>query len=449
LILRTYYITTLGCPKNLVDSEIVAGMLDSAGWQMAPNPLEATLLVVNTCAFVDSAQEESLEALLSAITLKKEGACALVAAAGCLVQRYGHELSRKLPDLDLLVGVRDFHRLVSHIEAVGFSPRHRRLHRLSRSIDMLYDRPRRALEIQHIRYLKIAEGCDCSCGFCTIPSIRGVQHSRPVSLLVAEARSLLSAGAKELIVVAQDTTSYGIDSDGCMLLPTLLKQLAALVKNPEQTWIRVMYLQPYKVSTALIDAMNLPGILPYFDLALQHSSPRVLRSMRRPVPPQGWEPLIDSIRSAIPDAVLRASLLLGHPGETDASFQHLLRFLKTTQLDRVGVFAFSPQEDTPSAALAAPSPDAVDQRMQAVETLLAHQAEEKFKAMRGHQYHFMIDGEGTKPGELTCRPWFDCPEIDWQYTLRTKPVPPGTVIPAHVVGGRAGEVVLSEDKETG
>lgn len=446
--MATYHITTMGCPKNLVDSEIVAEMLDRAGWQMVADPLQAALLVVNTCAFVNDAQEESLEALLSAIALKQEGACEVVVASGCLVQRYGHELARKLPELDLLIGVRDFHRLVSHIEALGLSQRYRRLHRSSRIIAPLYDRPRRPLEARHIRYLKIAEGCDCSCGFCTIPSIRGPQHSRPLSELVAEARALLSAGAKELIVIAQDTTSYGIDTEGRMLLPTLLERLAALLRCPDETWIRVLYLQPYRVSKAIIDAMNLPGILPYFDLAIQHSSSRVLRFMQRPVPHGGWEPLIDRIRANIPGALIRASILLGHPGETDRSFSHLMRFLETTELDRVGAFRFSPQEGTPSGALDAPPSTDVDRRMEAVESLLREQASRKFQAMRGNEYRFMIDGEGTIQGELACRPWFDAPEIDWWYNLRTKPIQPGTIISGRVVGGRAGDVVLDLENDT-
>lgn len=427
---RRFFITSLGCPKNLVDSERLAAGLARAGWRRTTNPMKAQLVVVNTCAFVSDAQRESVRALLAACALKDGGAVARVVAVGCLVQREAEALATSLPQLDLLLGVNDWQNLPQLLDHSSGERVHVRLP------GPILRGPRRSLGPAHVRYLKIAEGCDCGCGFCVIPSIRGRQRSSPPEELVREARMLLARGAKELILVAQDTTAYGLDMGLRDGLSSLLQHLSSLPQAQDR-WIRVLYLNPARVDQRLLQAMLRPPVLPYFDLALQHVSPRVLAAMRRPAPPDGWRTLVETIRTQAPDATIRATFLIGHPGETADDFRQLLRFLEWARIERVGVFVYDPQPGTPSASMERPSPGTVRRRLHELEELLSEQAAEQLDAMVGKDLLMVVDR--CERGVAVCRPWTDAPDVDWTYTVRAR-LRPGTRVTARVRGGRAGTV---------
>ncbi len=420
-----------------MDSEYIAGLLTAHGWRLARTPDRADLVIVNTCAFVREAQEESLEAVLSACLLKRAGRVGRVVAAGCLAQLEGEALARHLPDLDAIVGVNDWGRLPGLLTSDTTSGR-----RLFRSSPPSLPRggPRRNLGWSHVRYVRIAEGCDAGCGFCVIPRIRGPQRSVPLGDILAEIRRVLKEGAKEIVLVAQDTTAYGRDLGRVDALPDLLLRAADVVQadGGGERWLRVLYLNPSLVSPALVRAMAQRPVLPYFDLALQHASPRVLRAMRRSAPDAGWEPLIGMIRSTLPDAILRATILLGHPGETKRDFNHLLKFIQWADLDRVGVFAYSPQPGTPSATKRRPPAAEVERRREALEQLLYDQMARHMNQILTSTLLVLIDRE-TPDGAALGRAWTDAPEIDWSYRLPLR-VSPGTFVDAVVVGGSAGTV---------
>jgi ribosomal protein S12 methylthiotransferase len=435
---QSFFITTLGCPKNLVDSERLAALLSRAGWRRKEAPASADLVIVNTCGFIADAQRESMEALVSACALKEMGAVRRVTAMGCLVQLEGKALCRQLPQLDLAVGVNDWPRLPRLLVCKG--ARAMRLHRSSPALGLTAT-PRHALHRAHLRYLKIAEGCDCGCGFCVIPRIRGPQRSMSYVELLREARGLLQRNAKELVVVAQDSTAYGSDVPGSAGLPALLRGLSETASGAGERWIRVLYLHPSKITDTLLRVMAQRPVLPYFDLALQHTSAKVLRSMRRPVPERGWEPLLESIRTLAPDAVLRATLLIGHPGETRSDFKQLLRFLEKVELDHVGAFLYSPQPGTPSAARAAPASEEAAARMATLDELLAEQAAQRVSRLIGTQTLVLVDGPSSDGAGVLARPWTDAPDIDWRYHLPVR-ARAGSFVEAVVVGGHPGSVEL-------
>lgn len=419
---------------------MLAALLIRHGWRRSRIPTGADLLIVNTCAFIEDAQKESLEGLFSACALKDAGAATHIVAAGCLAQIEGDSLARQIPQLDLIVGVNDWPRVPGLLKALSHCPT-RRLYRSS-TPPLLAPAARVPLKGRHTRYLKIAEGCDCGCGFCVIPRIRGAARSMPEDAVLREARALLRSGAKELVLVAQDTTAYGHDRTGMRGLAPLLDRVAqeCSAGGVGERWIRVLYLHPSKVDDSVIRAMTQRPVLPYFDLALQHSSSRVLRQMRRPVPENGWEPLIDRIRAHAPQAILRATILLGHPGEKRSDFTQLLKFLEWADLDRVGLFRYSPQPGTPSAGLDAPPAAEVGRRLAATEDLLLDQATRHAAQMLGRQFLVLVDGPSTSGG-VTVRPWTDAPDIDWHYHL---PIcaRQGSLIEATVVGALPGSVEL-------
>ncbi len=442
---QTFFISSLGCPKNLVDSEVFAGILGQQGWAMTEEPGDADLIVVNTCAFIEDAQRESVDALLSACASRRSGSCQYVVAAGCLVQHAGDQLSRAMPEIDLLVGVHDFPRVPILLDRVTKQGCRRRLFRSSKpqgqAIDCSF---RQSLGPRHYRYLKIAEGCSTACGFCIIPKIRGAQQSVPSATVLKHATRLLQDGAIELLVVAQDSTAYGADFGEPDSLPDLLLRLSEIATEYGKRWIRVLYLHPHRVSDPLIAAMAQLPILPYFDISLQHSSPTVLKAMRRALPPGGHRLLIERIRQSLPHAILRSTILLGHPGETSKEFDHLLSFIEWARLDRVGVFLYSAQAGTFSASLDAPSYQEVSCRQMELDALLADQADDFFQRHLHELQDFLVDGPSNEDHLIACRPWTEAPEIDWQYLFAphgTVPVT-GSFVHGKAIGGRAGSVLV-------
>ncbi|MBN2242372.1 MAG: 30S ribosomal protein S12 methylthiotransferase RimO [Acidobacteria bacterium] len=340
---------SLGCPKNLVDSEVMVGLLQKKGHTITADPAEAEILVVNTCSFIEASRMESIETILEAARLKNSGACRKLVVAGCLAERYPKQILENLKEVDALVGVNqieDIVRVVSD-EPVNLPDSYGR----SDADLYLYDHttPRALIGPRHSAYVKISEGCDHACAFCVIPKIRGRYRSRSIPSLVKEATRLASRGVKEIILISQDTTSYGLDfgmQDG---LASLLEALAGI--RPLR-WIRVLYAYPSLFSDRLIGAMNSSEkICRYVDMPLQHASARVLKAMKRGGTRKSLSRLVGHIRKKIPGVAFRTAMIVGFPGETKADFLELKDFCREMEFDRLGVFTYSDEEDTIAGAL--------------------------------------------------------------------------------------------------
>src|SRR5512144_50420 len=347
------YIHTLGCPKNRVDSEVMLGTLAEAGYRLVQDPEKAEVIVVNTCGFIESAKEESVEAIVELADLKREGRCKKLVVTGCLVQRHAEELARELPEVDHFLGTgayQDVARIVSDAQA-------KRL--VVPDPDFVHSAatPRVNSLPSHTAYLKIAEGCDNACAFCIIPKLRGPQRSRPIDDVVGEAAALAAQGAVELSLVAQDLTAWGYDLPGRPRLHDLLREL---VKVDGVRWIRLHYAYPRDVPDALVDVIaREPKIAKYLDMPLQHSSDRLLRTMRRGRDSAFLRELLARLRARVPGIALRTSLIVGLPGETEEDFQGLLRFVEEQRFERLGVFTYSREEGTDAAGM----PDQVPEKV--------------------------------------------------------------------------------------
>lgn len=340
-------VASLGCAKNLVDTENMLGFLAAEGYTFVSAPEEADIILVNTCAFIGDAKEESINTILDMAQYKQEGNCKLLIVTGCLAERYHEEIKRELPEVDAIVGTGDFPSICSVIrdamagEAVCL---------YGHSEDFALDHmPRMLTTPQHYAYLKIAEGCDNHCTYCIIPSLRGKYRSRTVEDIVDEARHLAANGVKELLLIAQDTTRYGTDLYGSPALPQLLERLCE-VEGIE--WIRLHYCYPEAITDELLNTIaSNRKLLHYFDIPIQHANDNILKRMGRKTNKAQLITLINKIRETLPDAVLRTSLIVGFPGETRADFRELFDFTAQMQFDRVGVFAYSREENTPAARL--------------------------------------------------------------------------------------------------
>lgn len=334
---------SLGCPKNLVDSEVMMGLLEARGHQLTTNPAEAEALVVNTCSFIEPAKRESIDAILETARYKTTGRARRLVVAGCLVERYRDELRQQIPEVDAVLGTNELESIVSHCEGGAPPP--------GAPAGYLYHdlTPRRRATPRHFAYLKINEGCDHPCSFCIIPQLRGSFRSRRFESVVREAEALFAQGARELTLIGQDTTAYGEDlglRDG---LPNLLDRLARL---PNAGWIRVLYAYPNRVTNRLLETIvRHPALCSYLDIPLQHASAEVLRRMRRGANGEIFLKLIERIRRTIPGVALRTSFIVGFPGETEADFETLCQFLEAAEFDHVGCFRYSDDETSASAAL--------------------------------------------------------------------------------------------------
>jgi ribosomal protein S12 methylthiotransferase len=339
---------SLGCPKNLVDSEVMMGRLKQAGYEITSNEAEAETLVVNTCGFIDSAKKESIDAILEAARMKADGKCQRLVVAGCLVERYRDELRAEIPEVDAFIGTNQIDEITTAADARVNTRSLPVVTIGNQSATYLYDEstPRVLATPQHFAYVKIAEGCDRPCAFCFIPQMRGHFRSRRFGSVIAEARSLVEQGVKELVLVAQDSSRYGEDlglQDG---LADLLRELARL-EGVE--WVRVMYAYPTHVSDAFLDVMaSEPKACKYLDMPLQHASQKVLKLMRRGGNRESLERLIARVRERVPGIAVRTTFITGFPGETEEDFAELLKFVRNVEFDRVGVFAYSDEEGTPA-----------------------------------------------------------------------------------------------------
>ncbi len=342
----TYAFVSLGCPKNLVDSEKMLGALSEAGYALVSEPQGSDFVIVNTCGFIDSSREESRGVIREMLDLKKSGGTRGVIVAGCLPERLEQEggLLKEMPEIDHVVGV--FGRDEIAQVARNFSSGIREQRELFRPapIRSQNDQTRLRITPPHYAYLKISEGCDRTCTFCSIPSMRGKHVTKPIEMIVEEAQELIADGVRELILVAQDTTYYGMDLYGEVRLAALLRELEQL---PGLDWIRVMYLYPINFSDELIQVIaDSPVIIPYLDMPLQHISSSVLKRMQRRVNGDQTRELVAKLRERIPNVVLRTTFITGFPGETDADFADLRRFVEETRFERMGVFPWSPEPGT-------------------------------------------------------------------------------------------------------
>jgi ribosomal protein S12 methylthiotransferase len=341
-------IISLGCAKNEVDAERLLGAAAEGDWIVCGDPTDAEVIVVNTCGFIAQAKSESLRAIEEALALKKAGQCRLVVVTGCLAQRYARELSRELPGVDAWVGLAEPRQVPAIAAELLAQPSGQPLIRLA-PLPASFGEEGSRLRItpKHYAYLRIAEGCDNRCSYCAIPSIRGPLRSKPLEVCLAEARQLAGDGCRELILVAQDTTNYGLDLYGKRSLPMLLDQLALI---DEVRWLRVLYSHPAHLSDAAIEAIaTTPKVCHYVDIPIQHASDPVLQRMGRRVTREAMGDLIARLRQSVPDVVLRTTVLVGYPGETEADFSALVEFIEAVAFDRLGAFTYSEEEGTPAA----------------------------------------------------------------------------------------------------
>lgn len=355
---------SLGCAKNLVDSEHMLALLRAAGWEITEDMAEADVGVVNTCGFIEAAKSEAIETILDVAQYKQTGRMKGLVVTGCLVQRYAEEMKTELPEIDALCGTGSYENIVDAANAALGG------HKATYMADMAsaaLEGDRSRLTPSYTAYFKIAEGCSNRCGYCIIPKLRGPYRSREMDALLAEAKALADAGVKELIVIAQDITKYGMDlPEHKRLLPELLRELCKL----DFTWVRLHYLYPDQITDELVDVIaSEPKIVKYLDIPLQHVSKRILRAMHRPGDGAEFAALIADLRQRIPGLVLRTSLIVGLPGETEEEFAELCTFLQETQIERVGVFEFSPEEGTEAAEL----PDQIDAEVKANRRLIVEE----------------------------------------------------------------------------
>ncbi len=335
---------SLGCPKNLVDTEVMLGQLARAGYETTSEPSEADLLVVNTCGFIDRAKQESVDTILEMARYKKEGRCQRLIVSGCLAQRYADELAREIPEVDAVIGLDQLESIVSTAES---DDRQIASLQANGSVVYLYDHlaPRVLTTPRPFAYVKISEGCDYPCTFCIIPKIRGHYRSRTPESVLVEAEALARQGVKELILIAQDTTRYGaeLDENGV----SLARLLRSLAKVEELEWIRFLYAYPTTVSDEVLEVMaDEPRVCSYLDIPLQHASDRILKAMKRPGTRASNYQLVERIRRAVPRVSLRSSFIVGFPGEESSDFEELMAFCREVEFDNVGVFTYSNEENT-------------------------------------------------------------------------------------------------------
>lgn len=400
-------IVTLGCAKNEVDSEEIAGVLSSAGYHLDAHSPRTDVTVINTCGFLESAKEESIAAIKEAVALKKKGKTGKVIVAGCLAQRLGEELQRLAPGADAYVGVGQmgrFDEIVGESLKTGpkliVEPPH---HRWANVGTRLRTGPGASA------YLKLSEGCDHQCTFCTIPSFRGKHQSKPLERILDEARSLAESGAIELNLIAQDVTQYGFDLYQKFMLPELLRKLNEV---DGVRWIRMLYFYPNRLTDEVIETMaSLPKVLPYIDIPLQHTHPDVLRRMKRPWDGDRYLALFEKVRAALPDVAIRTTFIVGFPGETEAEFKHMLDFVSAARLDRVGAFLFSREPGTPSYDMADQVGFRVKQtRYDKLMRLQQGISLEKNEAWVGRSLEVLIE---SRQGDWRIgRSFRDAPEID-------------------------------------
>ena len=437
----SYAFVSLGCPKNLVDSERMLGLLQLDGYDLVDDPDGADFVIVNTCGFIEQARQESFATIREMIDLKESGRTRGLIVSGCLAERQKEDLLQECPQIDHLVGVFGREEITKVADRLVGNLTEQRTVFKPAPIRALPDLDRLRITPRHFAYLKISEGCDRLCTFCAIPKMRGKHATKPIEEVIAEAEQLAADGVRELIVVAQDTTYYGMDLYGEPRLAELLEKLNAV---EGLDWIRLMYFYPMYIDDNLIDVIaNSEKILPYLDMPLQHISDAMLKRMSRRVSKSETVSLVEKLRSRIPNLALRTTFITGFPGETEEQFEELVHFVKAQRFERMGVFVYSLESDTPAAQLPEQISDEVMESRQA--RLMQVQQEIAFEwneQLVGQQIEVIIDG--PVPDEPTAwigRSFADAPDVDGLVFVTGEDVKPGDIVPCEVVASRGYDLI--------
>ena len=413
---------SLGCDKNLADTEMMLGTLVQRGFSITDDEAQAQAVVVNTCCFINDAKQESINTLLEMAELRKSGAVKALIAAGCLAQRYREEIQKEIPEVDVIVGTTAIDAIADALEEVLAGKPQNYLKDISH-MPAVYDHSAEHKRIVttggHYAYLKIAEGCDKHCSYCIIPKVRGHYRSIPMEELILEAERLVSFGAKEIILVAQETTLYGMDLYGEKRLPELLKRLCAIAGV---YWIRLLYCYPEEITDELIETIRTQDkVCSYLDIPIQHASDRILKRMGRRTDRQELTDIITKLREQIPEICLRTTIITGFPGETQEEHESLLEFVDEMAFDRLGVFPYSPEEDTPAALFEDQVDEAVKLERQAdIMELQQEIAFEKAQAAVGSVMLVMVEGRLTDEHAYVARSYKDAPNVDGFVFIQTE-----------------------------
>lgn len=443
------FIQSLGCPKNLVDSEVMSGCLRDAGYRFVDSPEEADILLVNTCGFINPAVEEGIDAILTLSEAKKAGTARKLVVTGCMVQRYGAELQKELPEVDLFLGVDDVENIVAKLQGLG--PASSPKLELANPHYLMDSESPRALSTPPFRsYLKITEGCSNRCTYCLIPSLRGPLRSRHLDDLIREARMLEASGTKELTLIAQDLTAYGLDLGANReRLHDLLQALLAETAIP---WFRMLYLYPMRLNQAIIDLVaENPRILPYFDIPLQHISNRVLRAMNRPYDRSSVEKLLAGIKKRLPEAAIRTTFMVGFPGEKEEDVDELAEFMAAQKLNNVGIFTYSNEAECAAAKL--PDHCNEEEKEARKERLMELQAEISLGVNRGlvgTTQAVLVEGLSRESDLLLeGRTRYQAPDIDGCIYITAGNTRPGAIVDVKITEAHhydlIGEIIEQEE----
>ncbi|KJS23426.1 MAG: ribosomal protein S12 methylthiotransferase [Clostridiaceae bacterium BRH_c20a] len=409
-ILNSVAVISLGCPKNLVDSENMLGLIKEGNFIITDNYRKAEVIIINTCGFIESAKEESINTILEMTEHKITGECKVLIVVGCLVQKYQKELKQEIPEIDALLGTNNYHEI---IEAINKTLNKEKVIKVNaKHTQQYFELPRHLVTSKHYAYLRIAEGCDNRCSYCTIPEIRGPFRSRPMENIINEAKYLVSLGVKEIILVAQDTTQYGKDIYQELRLASLLQELC---KISEVRWIRLLYCYPNYFSDNLIEVIkDEPKICKYIDLPLQHVDNSILKRMGRNITQEEIKSLIKKLRDNIPEIIIRSTFIVGFPGESQENFHNLLEFLQEVKLDRVGAFSYSQEDNTPAGKMANQITN--NSKIKRLNKLMELQYQillEKHRQYIGKEITVQVDGIADDNNDLwVCRSTGEAPEID-------------------------------------
>lgn len=407
---------SLGCDKNLVDTEMMLGMLSERGYEFTDDEQEAEAVVVNTCCFIHDAKEESIQTLLEMAELKKTGKVKAVIAAGCLSQRYSDEIQVEIPEVDAIIGTASIDQVADALDEVLAGQKTNHLKDID--AEPVFGKKRIVTTGGHYAYLKIAEGCDKHCSYCIIPKVRGKYRSIPMESLVTEAENLVEAGVKELILVAQETTLYGKDLYGKKMLPELLNRLCEI---SGLYWIRILYCYPEEITEELIQTISSQEkICNYLDIPIQHASDKILKKMGRRTSNEDIRNIISRVRQEIPDICIRTTFITGFPGETLEDHETVMNFVDEMEFDRLGVFTYSPEEDTPAACFEDQIDEEVKKERQAeIMELQQEIAFEKAEAMVGRAVLAMIEGKVADENAYVGRTYKDAPNVDGMIFINT------------------------------
>ena len=409
-----FYIETLGCPKNLVDSEVIVSNIQDVGYKLVSNPKTAEVLIVNTCGFIQPAKEESIDVILDFVRFKKEGNCKKLIVVGCLVQRYKEELKKSIPEVDQFLDLSE----ISHIKEVLNS-------------DTSYEDNRYILTPPHYAYLRISDGCENFCSYCAIPFIRGPVRSKPINEIVDEAQQLVDQGVKETIVIAQDIGNYGVDIYGESRLNELL---LTLDKTNDLSWLRLLYLNPQHITKELLFTIkNSKRICKYLDIPLQHISDKILKKMNRKTSKKDIIQALDMIHNLVPELTIRTTFIVGFPGETEKDFEELHGFIQEQKFDRLGAFKYYQENGTKAASLPDQVPEHIKQKrfeklMKAQKTI----SQDRLESFIGKKLSVIVDKK-IKPKIYECRSEFDAPDIDGIVFLEEADVNVGDIVEVEIV----------------